>query len=372
MADKRDYYEVLGVDKGASDAQIKKAYRKLAKENHPDLHPGDTACEARFKEIGEAYAVLSDPEKRSKYDQFGHDAFDPNSMGGAGFGDFGDIFSDIFGAFTGGGRSSRNPNAPTRGESIRTGVTISFEEAAFGCEKEISIARVEACSDCGGSGAAKGTTPEICPDCHGTGTIRQQQRSPFGVISTQGPCPKCNGTGRIIHQPCQTCRGKGAVRKQRKIKANIPAGIDNGQTIRLPGLGNAGKNGGPQGDLLLTIGIRNHPKFQRDGYSVLYEQPISFTQAALGCDIQVPTLDGNMSLTIPEGTQSSTVFRMRGLGITHLHGKGRGDQYVTVRVVTPENLGTAQKNILREFAMAMGEIPISEKDGPLKRKKKKK
>lgn len=361
MADKKDYYEVLGLDKNASDGDIKKAYRKLAKDCHPDLHPGDAEAEARFKELGEAYAVLSDPDKRSKYDQFGHAAFDP-AMGGTGFGDFdfGDIFGDLFGGIFGGGRRA-NPNAPAQGESIRAGIYVSFEEAAFGCEKELTVTRTEACGDCKGSGCAEGTTPEICPNCKGSGSVRQQQRSPFGVISTSAPCPNCRGTGKIIHQPCQSCRGAGTVRRQRKVTASIPAGIDNGQTICLKNMGNAGRNGGPAGDLLITVGVRPHEFFRRDGTSVLYDMPISFVQAALGAEVEVPTIDGKVKYTIPEGTQTGTVFRLREKGIPYIRGRGRGDQYITVKVVTPQNLNEAQKQALKSFAAASGET-LSVKD----------
>lgn len=371
MADKRDYYEVLGVKKDASDDEIKKAYRKLAKENHPDLHPGDTECEARFKEANEAYAVLSDSDKRAKYDQFGHAAFDP-SMGGTGFtGDFGDIFGDIFGDLFGGRRQQR-PNGPLRGSDIRVGVSITFEEAAFGCDKELSAPRVESCETCKGTGCEPGTTAEVCPNCSGTGSVRQQQRSPFGIIQTTGPCPNCNGSGKIIHQPCPDCHGSGNVRKQRKVTANIPAGIDNGQTLCLRGLGNAGKNGGPAGDMLVTITVRPHRIFQRDGNAVLYTMPISFAQAALGDEVQVPTIDGNVKYTIPEGTQSGTVFRLKEKGIPNLHGKGRGDQFITVNVVTPQNLSEVQKNLLREFAKATdSKVPSGEKNEKGDKKKRK-
>lgn len=368
MADKRDYYEVLGLGKGASENDIKKAYRQLAKDSHPDLHPGDAAAEARFKEIGEAYAVLSDPDKRSKYDQFGHAAFDP-SMGGTGF-DFGDIFGDIFGGIFGGGGRQRQ-NGPMRGENIRTGITITFEEAAFGCEKELSIARVEDCTDCKGTGCAAGTTAEVCPSCKGNGVVHQQQRSPFGIVSTTVTCPNCKGAGKIIHQPCDTCRGSGSLRKQRKVSANIPSGIDDGQTIALRGLGSAGKNGGPAGDLLVTVAIKPHSIFKRDGASVLYELPVSFVQAALGAEVDIPTLDGKVKYSVPEGTQTGIMFRLREQGIPFIRGKGRGDQYVTVKVVTPENLGEAQKAILREFAKATGEAPSAQSDGPVKKKHKK-
>ena len=362
MADKRDYYEVLGVSKDASQDDIKKAFRKLTKENHPDLHPGDKACEERFKEGNEAYEVLSDPDKRKKYDQFGFAAFDPNAGAGAGgfggfdgfggFGGFGDIFGDIFG-FGGGTRS--NPNAPRKGESLRATLNISFEEAAFGCKKEVTVGRVEQCADCKGTGCAPGTTPEICPDCKGTGSVTVSQRTPFGVMQSSSPCSKCRGTGKIIHQPCKTCRGMGSIRRQHKIEINVPAGIDDGQTISKPGAGNAGANGGPAGDLLVTVLVKPHPRFERDGTSVLLEQEISYAQAALGAEVEVPTLDGKVKLTIPEGTQPGTTFRMRGRGIPSLRGGGRGDQFVSVKLAVPRGLTGSQKELLRQFAASMGE-----------------
>ena len=368
-SEKRDYYEVLGVKKDATADEIKKAYRKLAKENHPDLHPGDKACEERFKEVNEAYEVLSDEEKRKKYDQFGHAAFDPNAGYGAGgfgggfggFGDFGDLgdifgsFGDIFG-FGGGGAQRSNPNAPRKGDNIRSSVSISFEEAAFGCEKEITIGRVEQCPDCKGTGCQPGTTPEVCPDCKGTGTVRTTQRTPFGMVQSTGACPKCKGTGKIIHQPCKTCRGMGMIRRQPKVKVTIPAGIDDGQAISQRGKGNAGANGGPAGDLLVSVIVRPHARFERDGNSVLLQQPISFAQAALGAEIEVPTLDGNVKMTVPEGTQPGATFRLRGKGIPYLRGSGRGDQFVTVDVVVPKNLTGSQKELLRQYAASTGEL----------------
>lgn len=376
MAEKRDYYEVLGVQKSATAEEIKKAYRKITKANHPDLHPGDKECEERFKEANEAYEVLSDEEKRKKYDQFGHAAFDPNAgfggngggFGGfGGFGDLGDIFGDIFGF---GGSTSRNPNAPRRGENVRASLNISFEEAAFGCEKEVTVARVEQCPDCHGNGCAPGTTPEICPDCKGTGTVRTTQRTPFGMAQSTSPCSKCRGTGKIIHQPCKTCRGMGNIRRQHKVKVNVPAGIDDGQTISRPGYGNAGVNGGPQGDLLVTVIVRPHARFERDGTSVLLEQEISYAQAVLGAEIEVPTLDGKVKLTIPEGTQPGAVFRLRGKGIPYLRGSGRGDQFISVNVSVPKNLTSSQKELLRQFAASMGELDSGSKSGIFNRKKK--
>ena len=378
MAEKRDYYEVLGVKKDATADEIKKAYRKLTKENHPDLHPGDKACEERFKEANEAYEILSDEETRKKYDQYGHAAFDPNAGFGAGgfdgfdgfggFGGFGDIFSDIFGGF--GGSTRSNPNAPRRGESVRATVNISFEEAAFGCKKEVTVAKVEACTDCKGTGCAPGTTPEICPDCKGTGSVTVNQRTPFGMMQSSTQCSKCRGTGKIIHQPCKTCRGMGAVRRQHKVEVNIPAGIDDGQTISKPGGGNAGVNGGPAGDLLVSVIVRPHARFERDGTSVLLDQEISYAQAALGAEVEVPTLDGKVKLTIPEGTQPGAVFRLRGKGIPYLRGSGRGDQFVTVSIKVPKNLTGSQKELLRQFAASMGELDGDAGRGIFGRKKK--
>ena len=362
MAEKRDYYEVLGVSKGASEDELKKAYRKLAKENHPDLHPGDKECKARFKEINEAYEVLSDSDKRAKYDQFGHAAFDPNQgFGGGGFGGFegfggfGDIFGDIFGGFGGFGGGGRNPNAPRKGDNLRATVNIKFEEAAFGVKKEVFVAKVEQCPDCKGTGCAEGTTAEVCPDCKGTGSVKTTQRTPFGMVQSTGQCPKCKGRGKIIHTPCKSCRGIGSVRRQHKVTVSVPAGIDDGQTISLRGQGNAGINGGPAGDLLITVLVQPHARFERDGASILLEQEVSFAQAALGSEIEVPTLDGKVKLNIPEGTQPGSVFRLKGKGVPYLRANGRGDQFVTVKVAVPKNMSSAQKEALRQYASAMGE-----------------
>lgn len=358
---KRDYYEVLGVSKSATEDELKKAYRKLAKQYHPDLHPDDKEAEAKFKELNEAYAVLSDNDSRAKYDQFGHAGVDPNfgAGGGGGFGGFGGFadfdLGSIFDSFFGGGGAARPRNGPQKGESLRSSVIISFEEAAFGCEKEVTINRSEQCEECGGSGCAKGTTAEICSECHGTGTVRVQQQTPMGVFASTSPCPKCHGTGKIILQPCKTCKGNGYVRKQRKISVNIPAGIDDGQVISLRGQGNAGKRGGPAGDLLISVGVRSHPLFTREGTSVFCEAPITFTQAALGAELEIPTIDGKVKYTLPEGTQTGTVFRLRGKGIPNLHGKGRGDQYVTVTVEVPKNLTSEQKEKLRQFDSSLSE-----------------
>lgn len=365
MAEKRDFYEVLGVKKGASEDELKKAYRKLAKENHPDLHPGDKECEARFKEINEAYEVLSDPDKRAKYDQFGHAAFDPSQgFGGGGgfggfegFGGFGDIFSDIFGGGFGfGGGGGRNPNAPRKGDNLRATVNIKFEEAAFGVKKDVFVSKIEQCPDCKGTGCAEGTTAEVCPDCKGTGTVMSTKRTPFGMVQSSEQCPKCKGRGKIIHSPCKTCRGMGSVRRQHKVSVSIPAGIDDGQTISLKGQGNAGLNGGPAGDLLITVLVQPHARFERDGASILLDQEISFAQAALGAEVEVPTLDGKVKLNIPEGTQTGTTFRLKGKGVPFLRNGGRGDQFVTVNVAVPRSMTSTQKNALRRYAETMGEI----------------
>ena len=364
MAEKRDFYEVLGVKKGASEDELKKAYRKLAKENHPDLHPGDKECEARFKEINEAYEVLSDPDKRAKYDQFGHAAFDPSQgFGGGGgfggfegFGGFGDIFSDIFGGGFGfGGGGGRNPNAPRKGDNLRATVNIKFEEAAFGVKKDVFVSKIEQCHDCKGTGCAEGTTAEVCPDGKGTGTVMSTKRTPFGMVQSSEQCTKCRGRGKIIHSPCKTCRGMGSVRRQHKVSVSIPAGIDDGQTISLKGQGNAGLNGGPAGDLLITVLVQPHARFERDGASILLDQEISFSQAALGAEVEVPTLDGKVKLNIPEGTQSGTTFRLKGKGVPFLRNGGRGDQFVTVNVAVPRSMTSTQKNALRRYAETMGE-----------------
>ena len=381
MADKRDYYEVLGVSKSATDAEIKKAYRKLAKENHPDLNPGDKEAEARFKEANEAYEVLSDSDKRSRYDQFGFAGVDPN-YGGGGYGggfdggfdgsfDFGDL-GDIFGSFFGGGfgGGSRSRTGPQRGESLRMGVTITFEEAAFGCEKEVTLERVEQCDTCQGSGAAPGTSPETCSNCGGSGQVQQRRQTPMGVFATTGPCPRCGGKGKIIKTPCDACRGSGQVRRRKTVKVTIPAGIDDGQTISLRGQGNAGKNGGPAGDLLLVITVKPHQLFRREGNAVFCEAPITFTQAVLGGEMEIPTIDGKVKYDIPEGTQTGTTFRLRGKGIPNMNGHGRGDQYVTVNIETPRNLTREQKEALRKFSDTLKENNYEERKSFFKKFKK--
>lgn len=364
---KQDYYEVLGVSRDATDREIKKAYLKLAKENHPDLHPGDKVAEARFKEINEAYEVLSNPEKKARYDQYGQAGVDPNFGAGSGFGgaegfDFGDL-GDLFGSFFGGGFGGgfgkgshhANPNAPQRGESIRLSLAIEFEEAAFGCTKAVTVERLETCETCHGTGCAPGTTPEVCPECHGTGTVQVRRQTPMGVFATSSPCTRCGGKGKIIRHPCKDCRGLGLVRHRQTIEASIPAGIDNGQTISIRGQGNAGKNGGQAGDLLITITVRPHELFRREGTSVLCEAPITFSQAVLGAELEIPTIDGKVKYNLPEGTQSGTTFRLKGKGIPSLNGRGRGDQYVTVYIETPRNLTKEQKDAMKKFASTLGE-----------------
>ncbi len=365
MADKRDYYEVLGVNKGASDDEIKKAYRKMAKEYHPDLHPGDKVAEAKFKEVGEAYEVLSDPQKKSRYDQFGHAGVDPNFGGGPGaggwggvdvdFGDIGDIFSSIFGGGFGGGTRRQNPNAPRQGSDVGASVFISFEEAAKGCKKKVKVERVTTCSDCSGSGARRGTSPTTCPVCGGSGMVNHQQRTPFGVMQTQSPCSRCQGRGRIIENPCPTCSGQGRVRKSGEVGINIPAGIDDGQVITIPGHGNAGVNGGPAGDLQVQVTVRPHPLFERDGFNIWYELPITYTQAALGAEVEIPTLDGKIPYTIKDGTQPGDVLRVRGKGIPYINGRGIGDLLLKVVVEVPKNLNKEQKKLLQEFETATGD-----------------
>ena len=360
---KRDYYEVLGVSRGASEDEIKKAYKKMARKYHPDLNPDNKEAEEKFKEVNEAYEVLSDADKKARYDQYGHAGVDPNfGAGGFGggfdgsfdFGDLGDIFGSFFGGGFGGGRRT-NPNAPQRGESIRLSVTISFEEAAFGCEKEVSVDRYETCAVCHSSGCADGTSPEVCPDCHGSGQVQVRRQTPMGVFATTSPCGRCGGKGRIIKTPCTACRGSGLERKRRTIQAKIPAGIDNGQTISIRGQGHAGKNGGPSGDLLITITVRPHELFRREGTSVLCEAPITFAQACLGAELEIPTIDGKVKYELPEGTQSGTTFRLKGKGIPVLNGRGRGDQYVTVIIETPRNLNREQKDALRKFSETLSE-----------------
>ena len=369
---KRDYYEVLGVSKGVSDDELKKAYRKLAKQYHPDLNPGDTVAEAKFKEVNEAYEILSDKDKRARYDQFGHAGVDPNfGAGGGGFGgfdmgdiDLGDIFGSFFGGGFGGGGSSRTRNGPRKGQDLRANLTISFEEAAFGCEKEINLNRDETCDVCQGTGCEAGTTAEICPECQGTGQVRFQRGAGGFSFTSTAACPRCNGKGKVIHSPCKSCHGSGQVRRQKKITVSIPAGIDNGQAVSLRGQGGAGINGGPAGDLIIGVSVRPHPQFKRDGTSVYLDQTVTFLQAALGAELEIPTIDGKVKYTLPEGTQPGTTFRLRGKGIPGLNGRGRGDQFVTVNVQVPTKLNSAQKEALNAFGAAMGwtDAPAGESD----------
>jgi len=354
---KRDYYEVLGVSRNATIDEIKKAYRKLARQYHPDANPGDRDAEAKFKEINEAYVVLCDPEKRANYDRFGH--ADANGQGFGGFGGgFGDLggFGDIFEMFFGGG--GRRHTGPERGSDIRVDIEISLKEAAFGLEREIKVPRVETCSTCGGSKAAAGSRPQTCPVCGGTGQVQFSQSTPFGRIVQSRTCDRCRGDGKIIEKPCPTCRGTGQVRKTRNIKVSVPPGVDNGSRLRLAGEGEAGIRGGPSGDLYVYIHVKPHRIFKREGDDLICEIPISFAQAALGDELEVPTLEGSAKLKIPEGTQTGTVFRMKGKGIPHLNGYGQGDQHVRVKVVTPTRLNERQKELLREFVRL-------EKDRPL-------
>lgn len=362
MADKKDYYEVLGVNKNSTDDEIKKAYRKLARKYHPDLNRDDPkTAEAKMKEINEAYDVLKDKDKRAQYDQFGHAAFSGGGYGQGTYtgninmddifghmedmGGFGDIFEQFF---TGGGRT-RQKRGPQKGADLRYDLQITFEEAAFGKEMTIKVPRMEPCEECGGTGAKKGTKPDECPDCHGTGMRQTTTRTPFGTIANARPCERCHGTGQIIKNPCEHCHGRGKIQVRRDIKLKIPRGIDEGQRLRIQGGGQAGERGGAPGDLFVYIVIKPHKIFTRQGTDVYCEIPITFVQAALGAKIDAPTIDGKVELTIPEGTQSGEVMRIRGKGIPVLRGESRGDEYVRIKVLTPKNLSARQKNLLREF-----------------------
>lgn len=373
MAEKRDYYEVLGVAKTASEDEIKSAYRKLAKKYHPDLNPGNAEAEAKFKEVNEAYGVLSDADKRAKYDQYG--TADPQAgfggggfsggfggFGGGGFsGGFEDIFENIFGGFTG---SRRSNNAPEQGRDLRVDMELTFEEAAFGAKKEINLTREESCDECGGSGAAKGTTAEVCQACHGSGQVRTTQNTVFGSFSSTQQCTACHGTGRIIRTPCKKCGGKGRIRRARRISINVPAGIDNGQAITLRGEGEQGKRGGAAGDLYVYFSVKPHKLFKRRGNDIYLEVAVSFANAALGAEITVPTLEDSIKYKIPEGTQPGTVFRIRGKGIKRLGGNDRGDMYITVGVEIPRRLSSKQKELLRAFDDSVtGNEPQEKKRG---------
>lgn len=365
MAEKRDYYDVLGVQKGCSDDELKKAYRKMAKKYHPDLNPNDKEAEKKFKEVNEAYEVLSDPTKKAKYDQFGHAGVDPSYGGGggfdaggfggfSGFGDMGDILEGFFNGAFGGGRTS-NPNAPRRGQDIRANINISFMDACKGKTAEVRVNRMEVCKDCNGTGAKSGTSSRTCPECHGKGTVKVSQRTPFGMISQTKTCSRCGGKGKIIDNPCPKCSGQGRVRVTKTQEINIPAGIDDGQTLQISGQGDAGINGGPAGNLNVNITVRPDPIFERDGFDIWTEIPITYTQATLGDDITVPTIDGKVQYSVPEGTQTGTVFRLRDKGVKKLQRSGRGDQYVRVIVEVPSNLTKKQKELLKEFESSLDE-----------------
>lgn len=384
---KRDYYEVLGVSKGATEDEIKKAYRKTAKKYHPDLNPDNAEAEAKFKECNEAYEVLSDPQKKARYDQFGFAGVDPNygaGQGGygggygGGFGgfdgdiDLGDIFSSFFGGGGGfGGFGGRNPNAPQRGNDVQSVISITFEEAAKGCKKTVEVSKIEDCSQCGGTGAAAGSSPTVCPDCQGRGVVNVQQRTAFGVMSTQRPCSRCGGKGKIISNPCSKCNGKGKVRKKSKVEINIPAGIDNRQVVNVRGYGDAGINGGSAGDLRVVVNVKAHKDFERDGYDVWYEKHVSIIEATLGAELRVPTLDGDVKYNMPPGTQPGEVFKLRGKGIQRLNSAGKGDQYVKIVVDIPTELSAEQKAILMQFDKSYTPPKSSGKDGFFDKFKKK-
>ncbi|MDE6034372.1 MAG: molecular chaperone DnaJ [Ruminococcus sp.] len=363
MAEKRDYYEVLGLQKGASKDDIKKAYKKKAREYHPDLHPDDPTCEDKMKEVNEAYEVLSDADKKARYDQFGHAGVDPSYGGGAGgftggmggFTDMGDIFENIFGGFgfNGGSSSRTNANAPRRGSDIQSSVSISFMEACEGVRKEININRMSTCDACKGTGSENSSATEVCPDCNGRGTVRTTQNTLFGAIQSNKTCPRCGGKGKIIKNPCQKCRGNGRLRVQKTVSVDIPAGIDDRQTIRLGGQGDCGTNGGANGDLLLNVSVKSHTIFKRDGFDIHCDIPVTYMEAVLGAEITVPTIDGDVKYTISEGTQTGTVFRLKGKGVKKLNRSERGNQYVTIYVEVPKNLTKRQKDLLREFEASL-------------------
>jgi molecular chaperone DnaJ len=373
MAEKRDYYEVLGVSKTASEDEIKKAYRKLARQYHPDLHPDDKECAEKFKEVNEAYEVLSDSSKKARYDQFGHAGVDPNYQGGGysggygggnPFGDMGDIFDSIFGGgFSSGfgGSTRSNANVPRKGQDINISTSIDFMEACKGTKKDIKVQRTENCPDCNGTGSTNGVT-ESCSECGGSGSTRVTQRTAFGNISTMRTCTKCGGKGKIITNPCTKCSGSGRVRNTTTITVDIPAGIDDGQILRVSGKGSAGVNGGPNGDLLVTVNVKNSTMFQRSGYDVYCEIPITFAQAVFGAELTVPTIDGNVKYTINEGTQTGTKFRLKGKGIKRINRSDRGDQYVIVNVEVPRNLSKKQKELLREFDNSVEETNYAKRN----------
>lgn len=375
MADKRDYYEVLGVDKSASADEIKKSYRQQAKKYHPDLNPGDAEAERKFKEVNEAYEVLSDDDKKAKYDRFGHAGVDPNfgaggfggGFSGGDFGDLGDIFSSIFGGgfggFGGGQQRSANPNAPRRGSNIETRITLTFEEAAKGCHKRIEFPRIERCDVCGGSGCKEGTSPDTCRECNGTGTVTAQSRTPFGMFASTKECPTCHGRGKTIKDPCSRCKGAGMIRRTVKLDVDIPAGIDRGQAFTVRGEGNHGANNGPQGDLYVAANVKPHEIFERDGYDIYCDVRITYSQAVLGDEIYVPTLDGKVKYNMPAGTQAGTRFRLRERGIKPSGSSLRGDQYVTVIVDVPKKVTEHQKELLKQFDAEYIDKPANDATG---------
>ena len=384
MAAKRDYYETLGVNKSADKEAIKKAYRKLAKKYHPDTNAGNPHAEEMFKDVTEAYNVLSDEKKRKLYDEFGfaglqegfseeaarqaaHGGFGGfGGFGGAGGVDLGDIFGDIFGGGFGGfGGSSRqaNPNAPRKGQDIRVRITLTFDEAVHGCKKNITITRQQECTECHGTGCAAGTSPETCPDCGGRGYVIRQQRTPFGVMQTQQPCSRCGGKGKLVKNPCKVCHGSGKVATKKTLEVSIPMGIDDDQSFALRGMGDAGANGGPSGDVIVMVTVRPSEVFQRDGYDVWVTVPITYSQAVLGDSITVPSIDGKVEYTVPEGTQSGTTFRLRGKGIQYLNGRGRGDMYVKCEVEIPKKLNKAQRDALKKFEGTLKEENYEKRKG---------
>ena len=377
MAEKRDYYEVLGVDKGADEATLKKAYRKLAKKYHPDMNPGDKEAEAKFKEATEAYSVLSDPDKRRQYDQFGHAAFEGGGAGAGGFGgfdfsgDMGDIFGDIFGDLFGGGRSRRSGSGPQRGANLRAVIHISFEEAVFGCEKEIELMLKDPCTECGGTGAKKGTSPETCSKCHGSGQVTYTQQSLFGMVRNVQTCPDCGGTGKIIREKCPACRGTGFTSSKKRIQVSVPAGIDDGQSIRIREKGEPGRNGGGRGDLLVEVQVARSPVFERDGMNIFSTVPMTYAQAALGGDLKIQTVDGEVIYNVKPGTQTNTRIRLREKGVPSLRNRSvRGDHYVTLVVQVPTKLSQEAKEALIQFDAACGNRPQEEKTEKSGKKKK--
>ena len=374
MADKRDYYEVLGVSRSATDDDLKKAYRQLARQYHPDLHPDDPTAEEKFKEITEAYEVLSNSEKRQIYDQYGHDGLENGGMGSGmgGFSDVSDILESLFGGMGGmfgGGTRMPNASSPRQGKDIQTSTTIEFMDACNGKSQNVQIQRMETCPDCHGSGSAGDGGAEICPDCQGRGTVKATQRTPFGIISSSKPCPHCGGKGRIIKSPCQKCRGAGRVRVTKNINVDIPAGIDDGQMIRVSGMGDSGVNGGPPGHLLVTVKVKQHPVFQREDFDIHCDIPITYAQAVLGDEIVVPTIDGNVKYRISEGTQTGTVFRLRGKGVKKLQRSDRGDQYVKVYVEVPKGLNKKQKEMLQHFEASLESKNYAKRDNFFKKLK---